>query len=162
MLLNSLSCTQWTNPDALFRWDAETVKHLNKAIEHLAHYGNQLKVKRIAKGSYAKDIAEQLGVLVSDQYKRGFPHRDWKENLKILKFKLQFKDILHRKDKELNEYRSWNRFVVNVMSFLLTGCFANLIYLGITGGKNFLFFNEVKTTNLVNDIDKNLMGSPTC
>lgn len=123
-------------------WD--TVKDLLAAIKQMKQYGQQLEMNGVKKGKIAVDLAKALKVKAKSLYT--MPISD-----DIVRFKNEFKVLLHSKDKEMSEYRlAWKTILKNI-AIALTGVgliaiVGKLIHSKVTEDRARLFFSRPKTT----------------
>lgn len=140
----------------LLKWNTSFSDKFDLSIDELRAYGKKLTAEGVvSKGDSLLLLVNELENKGNMRKKRPEYLVPWKTNLVNLQFKMNLVQTLHSKDETLNEYRGLARLIANMLSLLLCLGIPNFINLATSG--NFLFFNKVKSQDLVRQAEQSLL-----
>ena len=136
-LLKSLEYTD-LKQDYLFSWNDAIQNESVAQIKGIKRYAKHLIAYNIEKGSVLSGLARQLTMHLQHGPKLKYNEAHFRNRLRILEYKLRFKQLLHQHDKTLNTHRHSFYLAANLVIVLFTGGVLHLVNHLATG--KYLFF----------------------
>ncbi|HEX2549486.1 MAG TPA: hypothetical protein VHM20_06635 [Gammaproteobacteria bacterium] len=132
----------------LYAWTPQTMRKVQNELKALENYSAQLLKAHSIKGQHALALSKNLTTLTLNLPVK--KEMNATSKLEWLYFKLSFVKELHSKDEIFASHRGWKRFIVNLISLVLSGGLLNGIKYWNT--KQWFLCNQTTTQKKVENL----------